>query len=185
MDYKKIVIIVLVILLVVVGSITFFKFNKKTQTTSAEVATTIPYNYFVLYTSDNKAGVIDKTGKEIIPCKYDNIIITIPFIIACCNGKYALMDYDGNLLTDFIYNNISIYNNEIQLDDKRYSLKEGWTYNIVIESEEHITTKIFKNSEMQSKYYAILSEEIKSKNNIDEYLFKEPFNKKIKIKDKK
>lgn len=59
---------------------------------------------------NEKFGVIDlKTGKAIIPFKYDEIVGTSITNIAkgLINGKWGLIDNKGNEITRFIYDNIS------------------------------------------------------------------------------
>ncbi|NFL56254.1 DUF3298 domain-containing protein [Clostridium botulinum] len=87
----------------------------------------------------NNYGVIDKEGNYIITPKYNDIILlgenrvavgvaidkTSPFI----GSKYAIADTEGNILTDFIYYEVSNYKNGIAsaYDDKNtfFIDKEG------------------------------------------------------------
>ncbi|BDB00919.1 WG repeat-containing protein [Clostridium botulinum] len=87
----------------------------------------------------NNYGVIDKEGNYIITPKYNDIILlgenrvavgvaidkTSPFI----GSKYAIADTEGNILTDFIYYEVSNYKNRIAsaYDDKNtfFIDKEG------------------------------------------------------------
>lgn len=87
----------------------------------------------------NNYGVIDKEGNYIITPKYNDIILlgenrvavgvaidkTSPFI----GSKYAIADTEGNILTDFIYYEVSNYKNGIAFayDDKNtfFIDKEG------------------------------------------------------------
>lgn len=61
----------------------------------------------ILVSSNNKKGVIDSTGKFIIPTQYDDIL---PIIDGRCfvkNGeKYALASSSGKLLTQFIFDDV-------------------------------------------------------------------------------
>ncbi|MBY6825471.1 WG repeat-containing protein, partial [Clostridium botulinum] len=87
----------------------------------------------------NNYGVIDKEGNYIIAPKYNDIILlgenrvavgvaidkTLPFI----GSKYAIADTEGNILTDFIYYEVSNYKSGIAsaYDDKNtfFIDKEG------------------------------------------------------------
>lgn len=65
------------------------------------------------WTEEELWGVIDKTGKEIIPCMYDEITkfgetndIFAVHVGGWKNGKWAIADKDGNWLTEPIFDDI-------------------------------------------------------------------------------
>ena len=74
MDYKKIAIISIIIIIAIVTFFIIFNSNKTAEVV-AEPVKIIPYNYFVLYTKDDKAGVVDRNGKTVISAKYSDIYI--------------------------------------------------------------------------------------------------------------
>ena len=78
-------------------------------------------NYAVVFTTRNytlssdNAGVIDKTGKEIIPLKYDNITIEDNFFIVkeirkesyLTVTRYGVLDLTGKVLLPIEYSSIN------------------------------------------------------------------------------
>lgn len=70
-NLKIIISIVILILAIVIGVIILKATSKKTVETIIQD----PYEYFAMYTLDEKVGVIDRAGKEIIEPKYTNIYI--------------------------------------------------------------------------------------------------------------
>jgi hypothetical protein len=88
-------------------------------------ATAVPFEYdsltvlptnLAIAVKDNKFGVIDMTGNEVIPMIYEDIN-ALPFDFNYDshffefrqNGKGALADLAGNLLTDFVYEYIDFF----------------------------------------------------------------------------
>ena len=75
----------------------------------------------LLVTYNNKQGIITQTGEEVVPCNYDSLnltdsgevkVITEPLDGFCQKygylDKYALSDMDGNLLTNYIFDEIDL-----------------------------------------------------------------------------
>ncbi|OYU95463.1 MAG: hypothetical protein CFE21_09985 [Bacteroidetes bacterium B1(2017)] len=82
--------------------------------TSGELLTPIVYDYelgspsghdFVDVRKNGKYGKLDSSFKELIPCLYDVPIEHIPGYVTK-NGKVALINKDGKLITDFLYDYI-------------------------------------------------------------------------------
>lgn len=68
----KIIVTVAIILVVIIAGIIFVNVNKKKP---VEEIVQDPYEYFAVYTLDEKVGVVDRTGKQVIDSKYTNIYI--------------------------------------------------------------------------------------------------------------
>lgn len=105
MDSKKIAIIILVIVLAVVTFCVILNLNKTVEV-AAEPVEKIPYNYFVLYTVENKAGVVDKTGKTVVSAKYTDIYIpnASKAVFLCYdedNNFVVLNEKEEKIYTDF------------------------------------------------------------------------------------
>ncbi len=78
-------------------------------------------NFALVFTNRNynlnsdQGGIIDKTGKIIVPLKYDNITITDNFFIAkelsktgyFTNTNYGIIDHNGQTILPFVYTDIS------------------------------------------------------------------------------
>lgn len=61
------------------------------------------------YPEEGYYGYIDSTGTEIIPLIYEGAddFAENGKAIVCKNGKYGIIDVDGNTVVDFTYDNIS------------------------------------------------------------------------------
>lgn len=76
---------------------------------------TIYDNFFLVHDFNGKKGIIDITGKIIIPIEYDYLEVYldkeegIETYIAEKNNKYGLLDTKGNIIADFIYDSLSIF----------------------------------------------------------------------------
>ncbi len=96
-----------------------------------------------------KMGVIDKTGKEIIPCKYDdvgehNIMYNTELIKVKINNKYGFVDKAGNEVipakydgAEGFYDGIAI----VEINDCEIYINENGVEYSEIDSDK---TKIFK-----------------------------------------
>lgn len=54
----------------------------------------------------SKRGIIDLTGKQIIPCLYDQIWIYADYILACKEGKWGILNHEGVIITSMQYDKI-------------------------------------------------------------------------------
>ena len=101
------IVIAIILVITIIGFVLFFLLNKKDK---IEVLEKIPYEYFLLSSEaeeNDKVGVIDKKGKEIIKKEYDDIYIPNPskdvFIcskdgenkILNSSGKEIFKEFDG------------------------------------------------------------------------------------------
>lgn len=60
----------------------------------------------IVIEKDSRKGVFDITGKEIIPIIYNQIIVIGDFYKGLYKGKWGLLDKDGNILFEPIYDEI-------------------------------------------------------------------------------
>lgn len=151
----KIMIAVIALLIAIIVGIIIFKVSTKDRTVS--VIEEEPYEYFALYSLDEKVGVVDKKGNVLIKPEYTTIYIpnqskevffcfkdeeyqvlnskgkdifsefssVSPIIISDTslemeknvlyyeeNGKFGLVDFDGNKLTGAIYEKVESLKNK-------------------------------------------------------------------------
>lgn len=90
-----------------------------------------PKNNYAIAYSNNKAGVIDKTGKILIECQYDSLFpdINETFLIAEKGGYQGIVDLNNSVILDFIYDSIEVCYCESKKDvrfiveiNKKYAL---------------------------------------------------------------
>lgn len=79
---------------------------------------TIDKKTFVLVKKDNKFGINDAKGEEIVPAIYDKIIMTKPCehynkyaFLSVKNGVYTEYSLKGKLLAEQVYDKVNIYQN--------------------------------------------------------------------------
>ena len=90
---------------------------------------------------NNKKGLLNDIGKEIMACKYDEIISqNIDFFFVGKNKKQALFDKEGKQLSLFLYDKIE------QLKDKNYfSVFQHQQYGVIDEKNKIILPCIYDN----------------------------------------
>lgn len=66
---------------------------------------------------NDKWGVIDKNGKLIVPCIYNDVDDYVNGVVIAFDHYFGVLDYDGNQIIPFEYDDISYYgdNNEFLL----------------------------------------------------------------------
>ena len=141
---------VIVIILAVIGFIIFFIMNSNDENTAVSE---IKYEYFTMYTLDEKVGVIDKTGKTVLEAKYSNVYIPNPEIdvFACeLDGKVFFMNASGKVLFEE-YENVSVIKKSEVLEEVERNVL---TYMV---GEKYGLIDILGNKLTDAKY-----EEIKS-----------------------
>ena len=140
----------IVIILAVIGFIIFFIMNSNDENTAVSE---IKYEYFTMYTLDEKVGVIDKTGKTVLEAKYSNVYIPNPEIdvFACeLDGKVFFMNASGKVLFEE-YENVSVIKKSEVLEEVERNVL---TYMV---GEKYGLIDILGNKLTDAKY-----EEIKS-----------------------
>lgn len=86
------IILLILIIIIAIAAVVVIRLNKNKKITFTEVIT---YNYFPLYTLDDKTGVVDREGNIVIEPKYVDIFIPNPAL-----DVFACVDEEGN--TDFL-----------------------------------------------------------------------------------
>lgn len=70
--------------------------------------------YFIATSANDLKGVFDRTGKQIIPCKYSSLKFVNGLIYATRGGEQGVLDYEGNEVLPFRYDEVKISKNCIQ-----------------------------------------------------------------------
>ncbi len=99
----KIMIAVILVLVAIILGIVIFKMSIKDRTVA--VIEQEPYEYFALYSLDEKVGVVDKKGKTLIETDYTTIYIPnqAKEVFFCFKGdEYRVLDSKGkDIFTEF------------------------------------------------------------------------------------
>lgn len=99
----KIMIAVIIVLVAIIVGIVIFKMSTKDRTVA--VIEQEPYEYFALYSLDEKVGVVDKKGKTLIEPEYTTIYIPNQSkeVFFCFKGdEYRVLDSKGkDIFTEF------------------------------------------------------------------------------------
>ena len=99
----KIMIAVIIVLVAIIIGIVIFKMSTKDRTVA--VIEQEPYEYFALYSLDEKVGVVDKKGKTLIDPEYTTIYIPNQSkeVFFCFKGdEYRVLDSKGkDIFTEF------------------------------------------------------------------------------------
>ena len=99
----KIMIAVIVLLVAIILGIVIFKMSTKDRTVA--VIKQDPYEYFALYSLDEKVGVVDRKGKTLIEPDYTTIYIPNQSkeVFFCFKGdEYRILDSKGkDIFTEF------------------------------------------------------------------------------------
>ena len=99
----KIMIAVIIVLVAIIIGIVIFKMSTKDRTVA--VIEQEPYEYFALYSLDEKVGIVDKKGKTLIEPEYTTIYIPNQSkeVFFCFKGdEYRVLDSKGkDIFTEF------------------------------------------------------------------------------------
>lgn len=104
MNKNKKIVILVVIAIIILLTFGFLIIRNKKYSQEANISIS-DYKYFVLYNNEDKVGVIDREGKEIIPPKYTDIYIPNPLkdVFICFNGeeRHIVNSNDEEIFTDY------------------------------------------------------------------------------------
>lgn len=104
MNKNKKIVILVVIAIIILLTFGFLIIRNKKYSQAANISIS-DYKYFVLYNNEDKVGVIDREGKEIIPPKYTDIYIPNPLkdVFICFNGeeRHIVNSNDEEIFTDY------------------------------------------------------------------------------------
>lgn len=121
--WVKIAIIILIIASIV-GIVLFIRFNNKHK---LEEYVKPEYNYFAMYSTDDKVGVIDKKGKVIIKPEYYDVCIpnpSKPVFVAYTNTEdYKFINEKGEELYKDYEDVTALQTSELTLEFENYFLR--------------------------------------------------------------
>ena len=104
MNKNKKIVILVVIAIIILLTFGFLIIRNKKYSQAANISIS-DYKYFVLYNNEDKVGVIDREGNEIIPPKYTDIYIPNPLkdVFICFNGeeRHIVNSNDEEIFTDY------------------------------------------------------------------------------------
>lgn len=109
--------------------------------------------------SDYNSGIINKSGKEVVPLVYGSIYIGKGFIVADLNGKSGLLDKTGKKLTPLKYSYIGRINDglvQVGLDGK-YGIADKTGKELTAIKYDYILSlsKGVAIAEREEKYYTV------------------------------
>ncbi len=144
-NLKLIVAIATVAVIIIIGVIIFCINNKKPVETIAQD----PYEYFVMYATNEKVGVIDKKGNEIIKPNYISIYIPNQakdvFICFTDDENYQVLDSKGK---DLFTNYSSVYpivisDTTLEMEKNVLSYEKDGKYGLIDYSGKELTKPIY------------------------------------------
>ncbi len=144
-NLKIIIAIVAVILVIIIGVIVFKMTGKKPVENIAQE----PYEYFLMYANNEKVGVIDKKGNEIIEPIYSSIYIPNQakdvFICFTDDENYQVLNSKGkDLFTDYqsVYP-IVISDTTLEMEKNVLSYEKDGKYGLIDYSGKELSKPIY------------------------------------------
>ena len=142
----KIIIILVILIILVVGVIIFLNKNKEKP---VETIKQDPYEYFAVYSPDEKVGIINRDGEKIIDNKYSQIYIPNQskdvFFCFKSEEEYTVLNKNGqDIFKDF--NSvipINISDTTMEMEKNVLSYEENGKYGLVDYSEKKLTDAIY------------------------------------------
>lgn len=141
-------IIAVIVVIIIVGIMTIIKINKNR---AVETIQKEPYEYFNMYSLDEKVGVIDKKGNTIIESNYTNIYIPNPskdvFFCFTSDEEYAILNSKGN---DIFENYTSVMpivvsDTYLEFETKVLTYEENGKYGLVNFEGKKVTDAIYED----------------------------------------
>lgn len=146
LEKRSKIIIVVAICLIIISIIVILNVNKNKN---VETIVQDEYEYFSIYTTDEKVGIIDRTGKQIIEPVYTNIYIPNQskdvFVCFTDDENYQILDSKGNNL--FVsYKNvypIIISDSTLDMEKNVLSYEQDGKYGIIDYSGKELSKPIY------------------------------------------
>lgn len=145
-------IIIPIFIIIILAIIAFFVIDEKAGNRNAllEMQENIPYEYFVMYSKDNKAGVIDRNGNILIEPKYSDIYIpnqSKDVFFCLQDDENFVLNKDGNeIFTEF--EEVSYLETseatELILEKKVLRYKKDGLYGLINFKGEILTEPIYE-----------------------------------------
>lgn len=152
MDFKqengnlKIIVSIAVVLLVIIIGLLILKINSRKN---VKTLVQDPYEYFTMFTLDEKVGVIDRSGKEIIEPKFSSIYIPNQakdvFICFEDDENYQVLNSKGK---DIFNNYESVYpivisNSTLEMEKHVLSYEKDGKYGLIDYSGKELSKAIY------------------------------------------
>ena len=168
--------IILAIFLIVIVVIILLIQNKSTS--EIDVYKDIKYNYFVMYSKENKVGVIDQKGNIILEPNYIDVYIPNPekdvFFCYSSDIEYVILNSKGEKLFENYEDVSCIQTSEDSLDFEKYVLrfkKDGkyglidFDGNIVLEASYDSLESLINIKKIKIEYDSISGDEFYQESN--------------------
>ena len=146
----KAIIAVIIVLVVIILGIVIYKVATKDKTVA--VIEEKPYEYFALYSLDEKVGVVDKNGKTIIDPKYTTIYIpnqSEEVFFCFTENEYSILNSKGkDIFTEYssVYP-IIISDTSLEMEKNVLSYEENGKFGLVDFSGKKLTNAVYEKVE--------------------------------------
>lgn len=146
----KIIIAVIILLVAIILGIVIFKVSTKDRTVA--VIEEEPYEYFALYSLDEKVGVVDKKGKTLIKPEYTTIYIpnqSKEVFFCYKDEEYRVLDSKGkDIFTEFSsVSPIIISDTSLEMEKNVLCYEENGKYGLVGYDGKKLTGAIYEKVE--------------------------------------
>ena len=146
----KIMIAVIIVLVAIIIGIVIFKMSAKDRTVA--VIEQEPYEYFTLYSLDEKVGIVDKKGKTLIEPEYTTIYIPNQSkeVFFCFKGdEYRVLDSKGkDIFTEFSsVSPITISDTSLEMEKQVLCYEENGKLGLVDFEGKKISGAIYEKVE--------------------------------------
>ena len=146
----KIMIIIIALLIAIIIGIVIFKISSKNKTVA--VIEEEPYEYFALYSLEEKVGIVDRKGKTLIKPDYTTIYIPnqAKEVFFCFKGdEYRILNSKGNdIFEDFSsVSPITISDTSLEMEKNVLCYDENGKYGLVDYEGKKLTGAIFEKVE--------------------------------------
>ena len=146
----KIIIAVIILLLAIIVGIVIFKMSGEDRTVA--VIEEEPYEYFAMYSLDQKVGIVDKKGKTLIKPEYTTIYIPNQSkeVFFCFKGdEYQILDSKGkDIFEEFSsVSPITISDTSLEMEKNVLCYEEKGKYGLVDYDGKKLTGAIYDKVE--------------------------------------
>lgn len=147
----KIMVIVIILLLIIFFGIVIYKLSTRDKTVA--VIEDEPYEYFALYSLDEKVGVVDKKGKTVIKPEYTTIYIPnqAKEVFFCFRNdeSYEVLNSKGkDIFTDFSsVSPIIISDTSLEMEKNVLYYEEDGKYGLMDYDGKKLTSAIYDKIE--------------------------------------
>ena len=122
-NLKYVILIAIIIIIIIIALIIVMKRNSN----EIDVYSDLEYNYFVMYSTENKVGVINTDGEIIIQPTYLDVYIPNPerdvFVCYSSETEYEILNSNGEELFSDYTGVLAMQTSEDSLDFEKYVLR--------------------------------------------------------------